>query len=84
MRLIDADAINFRCTYDGDCTADKERCLKCLDYECDVIDIQNQPTVFDVDEVIEKMESLKDEKTLGSHKVMIKEAIDIVRNSVKN
>ena len=45
MRLIDADAINFRCSYDGTCTASEEECKKCADYVCDFEDIQNQPTI---------------------------------------
>jgi uncharacterized protein YerC len=55
-RLIDVDEINFICTYNGngDCCADKEHCKKCLDYMCDIIDIQNQPTAYDVDAVVKE------------------------------
>lgn len=45
MRLIDANVINFRCSYSGDCMADEEKCKKCSDYVCDFEDIQNQPTI---------------------------------------
>lgn len=37
------------------------------------------PTAYDPDKVVEQLEELKEKKTLGSHKVMIKEAIEIVK-----
>lgn len=43
--------------------------------------INEQPTVYDVDKVVEQLEELKSEKDIGSHKVMIREAIDIVKGS---
>lgn len=45
MRLIDADEINFSCSYDRDCMADKEKCKKCEYYICSFEDIQNQQTI---------------------------------------
>lgn len=41
MRLINADAIVFRCSYSGDCMASEEQCKKCSDYVCDFETIQN-------------------------------------------
>ena len=41
--------------------------------------IDEEPTAFDVEKVVEELEALKDEKELGSNKVMIKEAIEIVK-----
>lgn len=45
MRLIDADAIYFYCSYNDDCTGDIEKCKKCSDYVCTFQDIQEQPTI---------------------------------------
>lgn len=33
----------------------------------------------EVQDIVDRLEELKEEKTIGSHKVMIKEAIEIVR-----
>ena len=60
MRLIDADAINFRCAYNGVCSANEESCKKCSDYVCDFEDIQNQPTAYDVEAVVAELEKLKE------------------------
>ena len=53
MRLIDADTISFRCAYNGDCMARHEQCLKCSDYVVDAESIQEQPTAYDVEKVVE-------------------------------
>ena len=53
MRLIDADAINFRCSYSGDCMASGEQCRKCSDYVCDFETIQDMPTI-DITEINSK------------------------------
>jgi len=45
MRLINADAISFRCAYSGDCMASEEECKKCSDYVCDFETIQDMPTI---------------------------------------
>lgn len=37
------------------------------------------PIAYDVDKVMERLEALKAEKEMGSHKVMINEAIEIVK-----
>jgi len=41
MNLINANNISFRCSYNGDCTANEEQCKKCSDYVCDYETIQN-------------------------------------------
>lgn len=41
--------------------------------------VKEQPTAYDVDAVVKQLENLKCEKEIGSHKVMIREAIDIVK-----
>ena len=41
--------------------------------------VKEQPTAYDLDKVMEQLKALKEEKTLGSHKVMIKETIEIVK-----
>lgn len=41
--------------------------------------IESQPTAYDTDKVVERLEKLKNEKEIGSHKVMVKEAIEIVK-----
>lgn len=43
-------------------------------------EIRNMPTAYDV---VEELEKLKNEKTMGSHKVMIKETIEIVKQGGK-
>ncbi len=59
MRLIDADNINFHCNYDGDCTGDIDDCKECGNYICDFRDIQEQPTAYDIDKVVEELEERK-------------------------
>lgn len=63
MRLIDADNINFHCNYDGDCTGDINDCKECGNYICDFRDIQEQPTAYDIDKVVEKLEEVKNKDT---------------------
>ena len=41
--------------------------------------INEQPTAYSVDRVVEELEKLKNEKTMGRHKVKIKDAIEIVK-----
>ena len=40
------------------------------------------PTAYDVDKVVKELENLKNEKVIGSHKVTIKEAIEIVNQGI--
>lgn len=56
-RLIDADKLNFRCNYNGDCSGDISHCKKCDNYVLDYRDIQEQPTAYDVDAVVERLET---------------------------
>lgn len=53
MRLIDADNISFYCNYEGDCTGNIDDCKECGNYICDFRDIQEQPTAYDIDKVVE-------------------------------
>jgi len=55
-RLIDADAISFRCSYGGMCMGDIEDCRSCEYYVCNYEDIQNIPTVYDVEKVEAELE----------------------------
>lgn len=57
-RLIDADAIVFRCVDNADCMASKEKCLGCANYVCDVVDIKYQPTAYDVEKVVAELEEV--------------------------
>lgn len=54
-RLINTDHICFRCSYDGDCMSSIDKCRKCYYYVCDFEDIEDTPTTFDVEKVIEEM-----------------------------
>lgn len=45
MRPIDADVIDFGCSYEGDCMATNEKCEKCEYYVCSFEDIQNMQTL---------------------------------------
>ena len=60
MRLIDADNISFYCNYEGDCTGCIDDCKKCENYICNFRYIQKQPTAYDVDKVVGKLEEAKD------------------------
>ena len=80
MRLIDADKLLEETRKDRD-YAEKNGFLD-MYYERQVLidRIKSQPTAYDVDKVVEELEKLKNEKTMGSHKVMIKDAIEIVKH----
>lgn len=60
MRLIDADNISFYCNYEGDCTGNINDCKKCENYICNFRDIQEQPTAYDIDKVVEELEELRE------------------------
>lgn len=68
MRLIDADQ------FKGKVIASHTGCgvIK-------LIAINDVPTAYDQDKVVEQLGNLKDEKVIGSHLVMIQEAIEIVK-----
>ena len=83
MRLIDADNINFHCNYDGDCTGDIDDCKECGNYICDFRDIQEQQTAYDIDKVVEELETNKQnalevEESIKEYNVWNK-AIEIVK-----
>lgn len=59
MRMIDADKLNFHCNYNGDCSGDISHCKECDNYILDYRDIQEQPTAYDVDKVVEQLEESK-------------------------
>lgn len=61
MRLIDADDLSFYCHYDGDCMADKNKCKRCNDYTISFADVQEQPTAFDIDKVVEEITKLRND-----------------------
>ena len=89
MRLIDADNINFHCNYDGDCTGDIDDCKECENYICDFRDIQEQPTAYDIDMVVEELEEAKHEICLSDDDLEhyqngIDQAIEIVKAGIKN
>ena len=71
-RLIDTDKLLEETRKDRD-YAEKNGFLD-MYYERQVLidRIKSQPTAYDVDKVVEELEKLKNEKTMGSHKVMIK------------
>lgn len=68
MRLINADMLNFEGQH-----YNKSQMKAILDF------IDMQPTAYDVDKTLEQLEDLKKEKDIGIHKVMIKDAIEIVK-----
>lgn len=46
----------------------------------DVIELlDRQPTAYDLDKVMEQLKELKESKTIGTCKIMIKEAMEIVK-----
>lgn len=63
-RLIDAGELNFHCNYNGDCSGDISHCKECDNYVLDYRDIQEQPTAYDVDEVVKSLKKLRDCKYL--------------------
>lgn len=78
MRLIDADNIFFYCNYEGDCTGDIDDCKECMNYICDFRDIQKQPTAYDVDKVVEKLEEKIADMNFCEYRDAFIDAIEIV------
>lgn len=68
-RLIDTDSMKDR-TSEYTLNEDEYRRF------CEIIDAE--PTAFDLGKVVEQLKELKESKTIGTCKVMIKEAIEIV------
>ena len=83
MRLIDADNVNFHCNYDGDCTGDIYSCKECENYICDFRDIQEQPTAYDIDKVVEELKNASWEETDISTVIYIDDAIEIVKKGIR-
>ena len=87
MRLIAADNINFYCNYDGDCTGDIDKCKECSNYICNFKDIQEQPTSYDIDKVVEELEGAMwlttnddgETNNLSIQVVSFEDAIEIVK-----
>lgn len=79
MRLIDADNIFFYCNYEGDCTGDIDDCKECMNYICDFRDIQKQPTAYDVDKVVEKLEEKIADMNFCEYRDAFIDAIEIVK-----
>lgn len=69
-RLIDTDSLKDR-TSEYTLNEDEYRRF------CEIIDAE--PTAFDLGKVVEQLKELKESKTIGTCKVMIKEAIEIVK-----
>lgn len=76
MRLIDADALIEAMKKTE---SEYENAMTCPSWWSAFNVISEQPTAYDIDKVVAELEKLKNEKTMGSHKVMIKEAIEIVK-----
>ena len=86
-RLIDAGKLNFRCNYNGDCSGDISHCKECDDYVLDYRDIQEQPTAYDVDKVVERLEETKAYmlyENMNADVKWIDKAIEIVKAGGKN
>ena len=80
MRLIDADNIFFYCNYEGDCTGDIDDCKECMNYICEFRDIQKQPTAYDVDKVVEKLEEKIADMNFCEYRDAFIDAIEIVKH----
>ena len=79
-RLIDANEVNFVCSYNGDCIATDEKCEKCEYYVCSFGDIQNQSTAYDIDKVVEQLEEKSWNEDYSCRQVIWShEAIEIVK-----
>lgn len=87
MRLIDVDKLNFHCNYNGDCLGDISHCKECDNYILDYRDIQEQPTAYDVDKVLEQLEETKAYmlyENMNADVKWIDKAIEIVKAGGKN
>ena len=81
-RLIDAEKLNFHCNYNGDCSGDVSHCKECDNYVLDYRDIQEQPTAYSVEKVVEQLEN--DEKHTFDGCINKRYAIDIVKGGGVN
>lgn len=83
MRLIDADNIFFYCNYEGYCIGDIDSCKECNNYVCNFRDIQKQPTAYDVDNVVRKL-NLESAGSNIKESLGLLKAIKIVKEGVNN
>lgn len=86
-RLIDAGKLNFHCNYNGDCLGDISHCKECYNYVLDYRDIQEQPTAYDVNKVVEQLEETKAYmlyENMNADVKWIDKAIEIVKAGGKN
>lgn len=88
-RLIDAGKLNFRCNYNGDCSGDISHCKECDNYVLEYRDIQEQPTVYDIDKVVEQLKDVSYERFgnagMGRENVVnLDDAIEIIKAGSKN
>lgn len=86
-RLIDTGKLNFHCNYNGDCLGDISHCKECDNYVLDYRDIQEQPTAYDVDKVLEQLEETKAYmlyENMNADVKWIDKAIEIVKAGSKN
>lgn len=86
-RLIDAGKLNFHCNYNGDCLGDISHCKECDNYVLDYRDIQEQPTAYDVDKVVEQLEETKAYmlyENMNADVKWIDKAIEIIKAGGKN
>ena len=81
-RLIDAEKLNFHCNYNGDCSGDVSHCKECDNYVLDYRDIQEQPTAYSVEKVVEQLEN--DEKYTFDGCINKRHAIEIVKGGGVN
>ena len=84
MKLIDADKLNFHCNYNGDCSGDISHCKECDNYILDYRDVQEQPTVYDADKIVEQLKNVSYERfgntgMGGENVVNLDDAIEIVK-----
>ena len=87
MRLIGADNIEFRCQYEGECTADKESCKRCDDYVCSFREVQSLQAIYDTDKVVERLEETKAYmlyENMNADVKWIDKAIEIVKAGGNN
>lgn len=90
-RLIDADKLNFHCNYNGDCSGDISHCKECDNYILGYRDIQEQPTAYDVDKVVEELKGAMwlttnddgETNKLSIQVVSFDDAIEIVKTGGK-
>ena len=74
-RLIDADLLKQNCK----CTGKFEDHFKCVDFIELAKVIDNQPTAFDVEKVVEELEKVSHEQFNHVQLVYLDRAVEIIR-----